>query len=296
MHILNIICAWAIVLLSLFGFYEAAQLAKKRNAITETIVTEKNKRDKNIKDLASARITRAKEVDELNRLMADWGRQWNAKGQTDPQQGAILLNIGGQQGLGAQEQATNRPQPIVYVFHVEQNGSSRYLGEFTAAAEAQRTVLTLNGPRYPSEMAKWPQEGAFRIRERIPAGQRAIFHDLVTNQTIADQGVINETAKLKIQDNHIAASQKTLDGRLAELNGDPAAPQTADRELFSGLVETLRVEEAERNAVLKDVDTLRRQLSDYYARLERVLAENRQAVDSMSAGTETAATPRGIAN
>lgn len=284
MHILSKICLGAVVLLSLFGFYEAAQLAKKRNAIAESIVAEKNKRDKNIAELASARITRAKEVDELNRLMADWGRQWTAKGQTDVQQAAIVVNVGPQQGLG------QRPDSVAYVFSVQPNGSSMYLGEFKVAGQNQTAVLTLNGPRYPQQMQQWPAQGDFRVRERIPPGARAIFHDLGTNQTIADQIVINETAKSQIQDNHIAASQKTLDRRLAELNGDPAAPQIADREIISGLVDTLRVEEAQRNVVLKDVDTVRRQLSDHYAKLERVLAENKQAVDSLATGTETAAT------
>ncbi len=143
-------------------------------------------------------------------------------------------------------------------------------------------------------LQNWPAQGEFRVRERIPPGQRAIFHDLANQQTIAEQIVITESAKIKIQDSHIASSQKTLDGRLAELNGDPAAPQQADRATINGLVDTIRVEEADRNKVLKDVDSLRRQLSDNYARLERVLAENRQAIDALAAGTETAATPSGV--
>ncbi|HVJ68407.1 MAG TPA: hypothetical protein VM510_10505 [Caulifigura sp.] len=292
MHILSKLCLGLTIVLAIIGLILAKSLAEKRNAIAATVVAEKNKRDKNINDLASAKLTRQKEVEELNRLMADWGRQWVAKGATDPQNAQILVNVGLQQGLGEDAKA-KRPNAVVYVFSVQPDGSSMYLGEFTAepVANGQRTALTLNGPRYVQELQKWPAEGEFRVRERIPAGQRATFQDLANNQTVADQIIINETAKLKIQDNHIASSQKTLDGRMAELNGDPAAPQTADPEVVKGLVETIRVEEASRNAVLKDVDTLRRQLSDSYAKLKSVLAENSQAVESMTTGTETAARP-----
>jgi hypothetical protein len=302
MHILTKICLVLAIILGLAGTYVASQVAKKRNAIAEQIVTEKKKRDANIEEISKAKITRQAEVSELNRLQSDWGRQFPpAQGQVDASQGQVLLNIGQAQGLGARP--ANRPPEPVHLFMIQPGGDSVYLGEFNVAAEPQRALLTLTRKPNPAELAKWPQaqpgqpgQAEFRVRERIPPGIRGTFHDLATNQAFADQIVINEQAKDQIQQNHIAASQKTLDRRLAELNGDPAAPQNADRELVSGLVETLRVEEAQRNAVLKDVDALRRELSDRYAQLTRVLAENRQAVDTLAAGTETAATPVRSAN
>jgi hypothetical protein len=294
MHILSKICLVLAVLLGLGGTYVATQLAKKRNAITEQIVVEKKKRDDNIRQIAELKITRQRELDELNRLQSDWGRQWTAKGQGDPQQGTILVNVGGQQGLVK----VQTREEVVHLFALAQNGDSQYLGEFRIEnSTPQQTLLSLNRKPPANLPLNWPAGPAdFRVRERIPPGIRAMFHDLATNQAVADQIVVNETAKLQIQQNHIEASQKTLDRRMAELNGDPAAPQNADRELISGLVETLRVEEAERNAVLKDVDALRRELSDRYARLQKVLAENKQAVDALATGTETAATPARSAN
>jgi hypothetical protein len=269
-------------------------VAKKRNAIAEQIVAEKKKRDDNIDQISKLKITRQAELNELNRLQSEWGRQWTTQGQVVPGQAGIVLNIGGQQGL---VQLPNRPPEPIHIFAVQQDGTSRYLGEFVVSEPGpQRTGVRLNRQPFPGQLANWPAQGDFRVRERIPSGIRATFHDLATNQAIAEQIVINETAKSQIQDNHIAASQKTLDRRLAELNGDPAAPQKADPEIISGLVETLRGEEAQRNAVLKDVDALRRELSERYARLKSVLAENKQAVDSLATGTETAATPARAAN
>ncbi len=293
MHTSSKVLLCIVPLLALFGFYEAGKLATKRNEVKDKIVVEKAKRDQNIAAIAKAKNTRTLEAEAVNRLMLEWGRQWTAQGQTDATTGQVLINVGTQQGLGAQEAVAKRGQPILYVFATMPDGTSKFLGEFTAEAQQQRTILTLNGPRYPAMLQTWPAQGDFRVRERIPPGQRAIFQDLANQQAISDQIVINEAAKIKIQDNHIASSQKTLDGRMAELNGDPAAPQTADPAIVNGLVDTIRVEEAERNKVLKDVDALRRQLSDNYARLEQVLAENRQAVDALAAGTEPAATPAG---
>jgi hypothetical protein len=294
MHILSKICLVVALILGFVGTWVATQVAKKRNAITEQIVAEKKKRDDNIKQLAELKITRQRELEELNRLQSDWGRQWTAKGQFDPQQGTGLLNIGGQQQLG---KVASREE-VVHIFGVQQNGDSQYLGEFKIAEGGpQQTLLALTRKPSPSQALNWPAGPVdVRVRERIPPGIRAMFHDLATNQAIADQIVINETAKDQIQQQHIAASQKTLDRRMAELNGDPAAPANADPEIISGLVETLRTEEAKRNAVLKDVDALRRELSDRYAHLVKILAENRQAVETLATGTETAATPARSAN
>jgi Skp family chaperone for outer membrane proteins len=294
MHILSKLCLGLALILGFVGTYVATQVAKKRNAIAETVVAEKKKRDANIEQLSTLKITRQRELDELNRLQADWGRQWSAKGVTDPANATVLVNVGLPQGFGVQ--VPNRPEEVVHLF-IDQAEGTRYLGEFKVTGRGAQTALTLNRKPFGGELQSWPQqEVEVRVRERIPPGIRAIFHDYATNLTVADQIVVNETAKLQIQENHIAASQKTLDRRLAELNGDPAAPPNADREIVSGLVDTIRVEEAQRNAVLKDVDALRRELSDRYARLERVLAENKQAVDSLATGTETAATPARAAN
>lgn len=295
MHILSKILLGLAIVLALVAVVPMGKLAVARNKLSDEIVKQKKLRDENIEKIAKARITRGNELDELNRQMESWGRQWVAKGQKDGTQPTILLNIGMPQGLAAQQVATKRPLPSVHLFHIQPEGSV-YLGEFNVDQPGQQTLLTLARPAYPGQVDSWPAEGDFRVRERIPPGTRAIFHDLFTQQAIADQQVVNETAKGVIQDNHIAASQKTLDQRLAELNGNPAAPQTADPEIVSGLVETLRREEAERNTVLQDVDALRRSLSDSYARLQSVLAENGRAVDSLTSavGTETAAKPERV--
>jgi hypothetical protein len=294
MHILSKICLVLALILGFVGAYVATQVAKKRNAITEQIVAEKKKRDDNIKQLGELKITRARELEELNRLQADWGNYWNAKGQADVRQGAVVLNVGTGQKL---VKPGNREE-VVHIFSLNANGDSQYLGEFKIDANGpQQTAFVLNRKPTARDEATWPaQQAEFRVRERIPPGVRAMFHDLAMNQAVADQIVINETAKDQIQQQHIAASQKTLDRRMAELNGDPAAPANADPEIISGLVETLRSEEAKRNGVLKDVDALRRELSDRYARLVQVLAENRQAVDTLATGTETAARPARAAN
>jgi hypothetical protein len=139
---------------------------------------------------------------------------------------------------------------------------------------------------YEGEAQSWPS-GVYRVRESIPEGWKQIFIDLHTHQTLADQQVVDEQAKLQIQEKHIAESQETLNSRLGELNGNPMAPEKASDDVKNGLVETIRREEAQRNTLLQDVDALRRSISDNYAALVDVLEKNREIVNSMSAETST---------
>ena len=114
MHILSKLCLAFALILGFVGTYVATQVAKKRNAIAETVVAEKKKRDTNIEQLSTLKITRQRELDELNRLQADWGRQWSAKAVTDPANATVVVNVGIQQGLGVQ--VPNRPEEVVHLF------------------------------------------------------------------------------------------------------------------------------------------------------------------------------------
>ncbi len=61
------------------------------------------------------------------------------------------------------------------------------------------------------------------MREEIPGNFRNQIAELRTLALIAEQHVRQEEDQLKIQNQHIAASQLALDKRMAELNGNPEA-------------------------------------------------------------------------
>jgi hypothetical protein len=283
-----------IIVGALGGAYETIALSKKRDALLAQVVKLKADRDKNNEALRSARVNARTVEGEINRQQENWGQEWEAPNSTPlPQSATIQLGIGTNVGLGAREQATKAPPPVVHIFAENPDGTSRYLGEFQVEApNANQTLATLTRPPYDGEVQSWAP-GTYRVRQFVPSAARTALIDLQTQQVIADQQVIDETAKLTIQDKHIADSTAALNRRLAELNGDPDAPAKASDDVKNGYVESLRLLEVERNTIAGDVDKLRRSLSNTYAELKSVLKQNESMVDAMSTevGEQTAATP-----
>jgi hypothetical protein len=272
------------------GAYLTIDLSKKQNAAMRDIIALKAKRDANDEELRKARASHDLIEGDVNRLMSQWGHQWDAPNsgpiQGDPR--GIQIGVGAGQGAAKHEADLKKPGPVMFVFSDADKEASRYIGDFQALVMAPNvTGLMLTREAYPGENATWPA-GVYRLRESIPYAWKQIFLELQTLRTLAEQNRIDEEAKLVIQEQHIAESQKALNLRLAELNGDPAADEKASNEVKLGLVESIRQLEVERNKVLKDVDTLRRAISNSYQELEEKLQENRDKVESMAPPTGTA--------
>jgi len=271
-----------VLIVAAVAIFLTLKLNNARNEFTKQIVALKKTAVDNAEKLRVDRTTAAAAEAELNRQMQHWGHEWPSA-NSGPVTGfpAVQVSVGKNQGLGLKEATLNKPLPNIYVFGSDQDGSSRYLGEFQVQElQDNQAAAALTRSPYVGEAESWPS-GAFRVRDSIPPGWRTSFIDLHTQQTIADQELIDETAKLEIQNKHIAESQQTLERRLAELNGNPNAPEKASSVVKLGLVQSIRDDEAERNKLLREVDALRRALSDNYAELEKVLAENRQIVESI---------------
>ncbi|MBX3443821.1 MAG: hypothetical protein KF774_15540 [Planctomyces sp.] len=292
MHTLGKVFIGLIILAVIGAFILTHQLNKRQDDWMRQIAQLKATRDKNNDELRLARLQTAELEAEVNRAMEFWGRQWTAT-NSGPLQGfdGVQVAVGANMGLAAKEQQLGQPLPTVYIFSDADQNPSRFLGEMKIEQlDNNRAAALLTREAYPGEIESW-QPGVYRVRESIPPGWRSTLWDLHTRQTIADQQVIDETAKLDIQNRHIAASQKALDLRLAELNGDAAAPSNAPIEVQLGLVESIRQEEADRNDVLEDVDQLRRDLSDRYAELMSVLEENWSIVREMYETAESSDVP-----
>lgn len=279
------IFAGLVLLAALLSAYFAAKLHGRRADFMAQIVSLKNERDANMNKLREARNTQAEAEGALNRQMDSWGKQWEApNSQQFPGVPGLQLGVGQAQGLISEEKL-NKPLPSLFVFAPGQDGGSRYLGEFQLEQlDANQSGAMLTRAPMPGEVESWPV-GTYRVRQFIPAGWRSTFVDLQTQQAIADQNIVDETAKLAIQDKHIVKSQAALDSRLTELNGDPAAVANASETVKLGLVESLKRGEVDRNEVLKTVDSLRRMISDNYAHMMQVLAENEQIVDSLQSAS-----------
>lgn len=214
-----------------------------------------------------------------------WGRDWDApnSGPSPAGDGTVELGVGTNAGLG-QGQPDVSKLPVVYVFGKNADGTTTYVGDLALIEVRQDTSggkLTRNP--YANEVANWPR-GDYRVRESIPDSYRQTISGLRGLTSIALQAVSHEMENVKRQTENLANSQKALATRMAELNGNPDEPPEAGPDIQEGLVQRLRVEEAERNAQIKAVDALRRELSDQHLRLTKTLAANQDQLKSIEAG------------
>lgn len=221
--------------------------------------------------------------EELDRIDHLWGDSWNAP-RSGPQQngnGIIEFGVGESAGLGAKAKAQGKPLPAVHVF-AKGPQESQYLGEFNIIdLRADRTGAQLTRDPYQGEVASWPS-GEYRVWEVIPHGRLTAISD-IENQMFTSRSILrSQELELAILEKQIQASQESLDQRLAELNGDAAAPNGASQEVIDGLVQTLRNYDSKRGKLLSEVDQLRRKMDSLYVELKSVIASNKAKVNEMS--------------
>jgi hypothetical protein len=232
---------------------------------------------------------------EVNLVMNSWGQEWTAPNST-PQPGAepmIDLGVGTTQGLAAQPMGGAKPVPAVHLFATDEAGKSTYVGTFDVIdPRADRAGVKLVRPAFPGEAEKWPT-GNYRVRDLVPPAHSSNFEQLRTSQIVMNQKLSNEEDLIRIKDLELATSQKLLDRRLAELNGNAGAPAEASEEVKDGLVKTLAKSEGERDGEQAVVDLLRRDLSNKFASLEGLLKKNTDYVQQLeaAAGGSPAAPP-----
>ena len=111
-----------------------------------------------------------------------------------------------------------------------------------------------------------------------------IFADLQAQTAEAAQGVVSEQGLLETQTTQIQKSQEQLQRRMAELEGNPNAPEGADPDVADGLVSTLRTAETSRDTELKSLDELRHRFDAKYQDLQALIAEIRQLHGQLPAG------------
>lgn len=231
---------------------------------------------------------------ELDWENDNWGKAWQApnSGASPVGDGSIELGVGSNAGLGRGIQDVAK-LPVLYVFGNDAQGKVTYLGDFKLMEVRQDTSgAKLTRPPFQNEVPSWPR-GELRVREEIPSNYREELALLRTRAIIAEQHVRQETDQLAIQNLHVNASQKALDMRMNELNGNPEAPEKAGQDVKDGLVQTIRREETARNALVKEVDALRRLLSDRYLALTKILGDNVATLKTL--GTTPGQTPSRVA-
>ena len=213
----------------------------------------------------------------------NWGRAWAApnSGPAPAADGSVELGIGSNVGLNPAKHS------LVYLFGTDANGKSQYVGDFKLTEVRQdNTGGMLTRPPHANELQSWPR-GEYRVREQVPYNYVRTIDDLRTTGILSEQNVTHEMAMLKIQTDHVVASQTALEERMGELNGKPDATDKAGPDVKDGLVQTLRREETARNDLVKSVDALRRELSDKHLQLTTMLKENQNNLQKLGGPTRS---------
>lgn len=260
----------------------------------------KSRHDKiaeNAKRLEESKLALTTIEGELERTRSIWGDVFDAPGSQmigpDPE-GRPRYQFGaGKVNTGFGASITN---PTGFAFFDAQPGeSSRYIGEFEiGVSDENRSGGRILRLPFENEVESWPQGGNFHLRELVPGS-------LTTAVAELEAAIIIENSKLQgligtqeIVNGQIASSNKSLEQRFSELNGDADAPAGASQAVLDGLVETLRKYEMERNQVLDAVQELRRELVRDYLDLQATLKSNQDLIsgtDSKSNSPKLARTP-----
>jgi hypothetical protein len=280
----------------LFATYLTTGALKARSSWLKKIGDKSTQIEQAQQDLASNK----KQFEDARNLVHwendVWGRAWQApnSGPSPSGDGSVEFGIGSNAGLG-KGQTDPTKLPVMYLFALGADGKPKYIGDFQLTEVRQDSAgAKLTRPLYADELQGWPS-GEYRIREQVPHDSLDTIDTLRTQMILAEQTVAHEQAMLKIQNEHVAASQAALDQRLSELNGKLDAPDQAGPDVKDGLVQTLRREEASRNSLVNEVDQLRRLLSDKHLLLTNILADNQSKVQTVSAPTRTKAPANRVA-
>ncbi|SFJ54163.1 hypothetical protein [Planctomicrobium piriforme] len=278
MHMLGSVLLGLCVFLAGFSVWLTTKTLAIRHTFQTAIESKQQKIEKQITDIADAR-RRVRELEEQRqRLVHAWGDVWAApNSRVQPGgTGSIELGVGASSGLPAK--AADGSEPGVFVFG-ENGAKSQYLGEFGVAdIRPTQAIVSLTRRPYAQETAGWPQ-GMYHVRGTLPAHWLTTSAELQAHQVIADSRVVEQRQQLASLTEQIKSSQAALDQRMAELNGNADAPEDAASEVKDGLVLALQKEEAKRDAVLAEVDRLRRQMIETYDDVIKVLQENRTKVE-----------------
>lgn len=225
-----------------------------------------------------------------------WGKAYTApnSGSAPAEDGSIELGAGSNVGIG-RGQPDPAKLPIMYVFGTDAQGKSVYVGDFLLTEVRQDSAGgKLTRPPFTGEVKSWPR-GEYRVRESVPHDNLSTIDSLRTLILLAEQSVEHEKAALANQDQHLIDSQAALDQRMNELNGKAEAPAEAGEDIKDGLVQTMRREESARNELVKQVDALRRELSDVYLQLTTTLSDNQSNFQKLGGSSSTQPQPNRVA-
>ncbi|MCA8999262.1 MAG: hypothetical protein KDA80_19875, partial [Planctomycetaceae bacterium] len=225
MHILGTVFAWLAAVVTIVAIVLTTMLLDVRTKWLDQVVQKQEQVEKSIADLDSAEIQVRQLEEELQRATLYWGDVWTAPDSQGPVPGSpglISVNVGTSKGFSQDAEALGKDikNATYFVFNTNNAGESQYLGEFRVDdLTAGQAGMRLARRPYAGEVETWAP-GNYRIRDLMPGNWMATTANLEGEWLIANTKKRSQELQLDILNKEIQASQRALDQRLAELNGD----------------------------------------------------------------------------
>jgi hypothetical protein len=271
MHFLGKILLFFVMIGAAAATALTAKLLQVRNSWTKQVAAATEINAKQAKELQEKERAVLVAREELQRDLVTWDKGWDLVTVAATPDG-IQLQVGSDQGLKARgvDNATGDP-PTVHAFEIAADGTSKYHGGFQVRSVQQNSAEAVPVSRLlPGESDSWNLNAKWRFRQFVEPATiaRTVELDRAMRQGQADLAVQQSNLD-KLKNEQLAAAGEALATRNADLVGDGnATPPKV------GLLRRIEFEDERRNAVVREVDALRRMVKGAFARLQELKAEN----------------------
>ena len=280
MHILGKIFAWLIVLLAVAASVLTAGMLQVRNSWSKKVADLRVEAETNETQVSEKEL-RLRQLDqELARVMLGWNEYWSdvQVDVLDQQAGSIRAAVGSDRGI--------KQGQMLYVFQPNAAGDGQvFVGPFVVESARQDQAGLRPAWRFrPGEPESWKYGSGWRLRVAVPTAALSSFRDLEIAFTSSDEALDAKQRYLAAQEELKRIAQEHLNFRIGELHSNEelrAKQGELPDHVVDGLVVALEKEEEARNAVLVQVDTLRRQLKIAVEEYERLRSENERLAQQL---------------
>lgn len=274
MHTSGKVAVVLVIVLALVAGYFGAKTFAVRDAwmkVAQDNEAAIRKHEAEISELTRKRDEKRK---DLARTLLGWDRYWSDVKAT-PVAGGFKFSIGQNQHV--------RPEQVLFVFGVNQDGTSTYLGDFKVVNIGENEVAARpNSRRRPNDPQQLPP--TFRVRSLLPNRFTTRLAALDQELLAAELTIDANNAELARQKELMEQSTKAIANRMAELDGNPQlAGKTIPIVHVAGLLTSIVEEEEARNAALIESDRLMRELRETRLEFERIRKENKKLVETLPA-------------
>jgi len=272
------VCAWLVVPSLMAAFYLTVRTGQIHNAWSaklsaahETAETTGRQHRAQKRELATAENV-------LARAQFGWDKSWQISNTGNQQlvaqnEGLLVTGLGSDQGLipvvYIDDAGQTRTQaPTVHTFRAMPEGVMYYVGEFIVGMQ-QNQIPPNNVALIPTwqttsnDRKMWREnpQGGWRFRTLIPASHRARIDQLNVQINRLVEQYADVDVNVLQQQELLNEANDQLTIRKQELLGNPDTEPTPGRpEFHAGLLTTIRSEEDQRNSLLVEVDSFRREI------------------------------------